>query len=480
MQVQSSTTSGNRNIISGFLRLFVLSLLTAAFAFTTLHAQTRVYTTLPNNNAVDVIDPSTNTVTATIPVGNQPEGIVVSPDGARAYVSNGDGTLSVIDTGANAVVATISCSCFPPGFAAITPNGKSLYLPTVFGQGVLVISTASNSVATTINTPGTFPFAAVAAPDGSRVYVLATPDFVSGSVLVVDIATNTVVQSIPVSSGPGLILAPDITISPSGANLYVTGVSGSSAESVQVIATASNTVTATIPLGSGGNGITTSPDGSKVYVSELFPVLGVGIIDTATNTLEASTIGLGDRFPFGLGVTPDGASLYVANGQLDGSEGRVSAISTATNTLVTEILVNTFTFGIAISNLNAPFASFPAPTPGTVNNPNKINLSGSLSLGANSPGLDFAHQPMTLTVGGFSLLFPAGTVTQVGNGAQQHFTFSGTLNGLSVTFDLIGNSPNFTYTFNIQGKNVGTQVGPNPVTVSLAIGNNSGSSTVNF
>lgn len=479
MQVQSPKTSGNRNRVSGFLRLFVFSLLTAAFAFTSLHAQTRVYTTLPNNNAVDVIDPSTNTVTATIPVGNNPSGIVVSPDGARAYVSNGDGTLSVIDTGGNTAAATISCSC-SPGFAAITPDGKSLYLPAIFNQGVLVVSTAGNSVVTAIATPGNFPFAAVSTPDGSRVYVLATPDLLSGIVLVVDTATNTVVQSIPVNAGPGFIFAPDIAISPSGANVYVTGVSGSSVNGVQVIATGSNTVTATIPLGSAGIGIAVSPDGGKVYVSELFPVLGIGIIDTATNIPEASTIGVGDRFPFGLGVTPDGASLYVANGQFDGSEGRVSAISTATNTVATEILVNTFTFGLAIANLNAPFASFPAPTPSSPANVNKISLSGSLSLGANSPGLDFAHQPMTLTVGGFSLLFPAGTVTQVGNGPQQHFTFTGTLNGLSVIFDLIGNSPNFSYSATIQGKNVKAQVGPNPVTVSLAIGTNSGSSTVNF
>ncbi len=479
MNVRISTPSGNRNRISGFLRLFIFSLLLAVFAFTTLHAQTRVYVPVPASNTVSVIDASTNTVTATIPVGNNPSGVVVSPDGARAYVSNGDDTLSVIDTGANTVAATIPCSCFP-GFAAITPDGKSLYLPTVFSSEVLVISTASNSVVGTITTPGNLPFAAVATPDGSRVYVLATPDFLTGSVLVVDTATNTVVQSIPVNDGPGFGISPDITISPSGANVYVTGVSDSFADSVQVISTASNTVTATIPLGSGGDGIAVSRDGTKVYVAELFPVLGVGIIDTATNTLEASTIGLSGRFPFALGVTPDGASLYVANGQLDNTEGTVSVVSTATNTVTAEIPIGLAPFALAISNLNAPFASFPAPTPGTVNNPNKINLSGSLSLGANSQGLDFAHQPMTLTVGGFSLLFPAGTITQVGNSSQQHFTFSGALSGLSVTFDLIGNSPNFSYSFTIKGKNVATQVGPNPVTVSLAIGNNSGSSTVNF
>ncbi len=40
MHNQSSKTSGNRTRVSGFLRLFVLSLLIAAFAFTSLHAQT--------------------------------------------------------------------------------------------------------------------------------------------------------------------------------------------------------------------------------------------------------------------------------------------------------------------------------------------------------------------------------------------------------------------------------------------------------
>ena len=34
-----------------------------------------------------MIDTTTNTVTATIPVGNQPTGIVFSPDHTRAYVA---------------------------------------------------------------------------------------------------------------------------------------------------------------------------------------------------------------------------------------------------------------------------------------------------------------------------------------------------------------------------------------------------------
>ncbi len=466
MNVRISKTSGNRSLVSGFLRLYIFSLLTAVFACTTLHAQTVAYVTNSSSNTVSVIDVANNAGTATIGTGNTPAGVVFTPDGTRAYVTNlSDGTVSVIATASNTVIANIQIGGFP-AIPAITPDGNTLYVPTFFGNSIVVVNTATNSVIATI-VGGNAPYAAAITPDGTRAYVLGF-----NTVSVIDTASNTIVQSIAVDSFPSLELPfPVIAITPGGGTVYVGGQQSNS--DVQAISTASNTVVATIPLPpSGGLGVT--PDGKRIYVSDLFGNV-VRIIDAATNTVGPSSIAVGG-FPNGVGVTPDGASVYSVNG----SDATVSVVSTATNTLVATIPVGLGPTAVAFTNLNAPFASFPAPTPSNVGNPNRISLSGSLSLGANSQGLDFAHQPMTLTVGGFSLLVPAGTVTQVGNSSQQHFTFSGTLNGLSVTFNLIGNSPNFTYTFTIQGKNVATQIGPNPVTVALAIGNNSGSSTVNF
>jgi len=464
MNVRISKTSGNRNLVSGFLRLYIFSLLTAVFACTTLHAQTVAYVTNSSSNTVSVIDVANNAGTATIGTGNAPVGVVFTPDGTRAYVTNFlGGTVSVIATASNTVLANIQIGGFP-AIPAVTPDGNTLYVPTF--NSVVVVNTATNSVIATI-VGGNAPYAAAITPDGTRAYVLGL-----NTVSVIDTASNTIVQSIAVDSFPFLELPfPVIAITPGGGTVYVGGQQPNS--DVQAISTASNTVVATIPLPpSGGLGVT--PDGSRIYVSDLFGNV-VRIIDAATNTVEPSSIAVGG-FPNGVGVTPDGASVYTVNG----NGNTVSVVSTATNTLVATIPVGLGPTAVAFTNLNAPFASFPAPTPSNIGNPNRIALSGSLSLGANSQGLDFAHQPMTLTVGGFSLLFPAGTVTQVGNSSQQHFTFSGTLNGLSVAFNLIGNSPNFTYSFTIQGKNVATQVGPNPVTVALAIGNNSGSSTTNF
>src|SRR5207245_1035403 len=56
---------------------------------------------------VSVIDTATNTVVATIPVGLDPFGVAITPDGTRAYVTiNGDNTVSVFDTTSNTVAAT--------------------------------------------------------------------------------------------------------------------------------------------------------------------------------------------------------------------------------------------------------------------------------------------------------------------------------------------------------------------------------------
>jgi YVTN family beta-propeller protein len=51
------------------------------------------------SNDVSVIDIATNTVTATIPVGTNPLGVAVTPDGSKVYVANfGDDNVSVINT----------------------------------------------------------------------------------------------------------------------------------------------------------------------------------------------------------------------------------------------------------------------------------------------------------------------------------------------------------------------------------------------
>jgi len=445
-----------------FLRILVLSLLIAAFTSTPLHAQSVAYVVNSGSNNVSVIDTGSNGVTATIPVGNSPIGVVFSPDGTRAYVTNfadsPNGTVSVIDTGANAVIATITVGGAPV-FPAITPDGKNLYV-TDFNGAVRVVSTASNTVTATI-TVGSGASAVVITPDGTRAYVLTF-----GAVSVINTATNTVGSPITVNS---LATGSGLAITPTGSDVYV---AGQAIPDVSVIATSSNAVTTTVqfPATQAPAALAMSPDGARVYVSD-FNGNTVSIIDTSTNTLESTSIQVGSA-PDGLAVTPDGAFLYAANS----GDGTVSVIATATDTVVgSPIHVGSSPEGIAIANLSSALAAF------TVEDldihEHKLNFDGDFTLGANSGGLDFGHQPLTLTVGSFSLMVPAGKLKQVGG--QHHFTFNGTINGLRVNIDIHaehGSSTAFDYSIQVKGVDVDTS---NPVHVTLKIGHNSGTATVN-
>jgi YVTN family beta-propeller protein len=67
-------------------------------------------------------------ITATIGVGSEPGGVAVSPDGTRAYVVNADpGTVSVIGTATNQVIATIHGFSSPEAVAA-GPGGTHIYV----------------------------------------------------------------------------------------------------------------------------------------------------------------------------------------------------------------------------------------------------------------------------------------------------------------------------------------------------------------
>src|SRR5229473_2704675 len=150
--------------------LFLLLSLGAGLGTATAQAQTSAYVTNASGT-VSVIDTTTNTVVATIPVGLFASEVAITPDGTRAYVPNQqDFILSVIDTATNTVVTTIPVS----GTAgiAITPDGTRAYVTSPGGGTVSVIDTVTNTVAATIPL-GTNqnPFGVAITPDGTRAYV---------------------------------------------------------------------------------------------------------------------------------------------------------------------------------------------------------------------------------------------------------------------------------------------------------------------
>jgi YVTN family beta-propeller protein len=77
---------------------------------------------------VSVIATATNTVAATIRVGNRPYGVAITPDGAKLYVTNQEGTVSVIATATNTVTATIQVGNRPYGVAVTRMGARSMSL----------------------------------------------------------------------------------------------------------------------------------------------------------------------------------------------------------------------------------------------------------------------------------------------------------------------------------------------------------------
>jgi PGF-pre-PGF domain-containing protein len=69
---------------------------------------------------VSVVNTSTNTIIANVPVGNFPVEIAITPDGKHAYVTNnGDDTVSIVDLDANAGVGVINVGPSPWGIAMV-------------------------------------------------------------------------------------------------------------------------------------------------------------------------------------------------------------------------------------------------------------------------------------------------------------------------------------------------------------------------
>jgi YVTN family beta-propeller protein len=134
----------------------------------------RAFVTRPGVDAVEVIDTSSNSLEKTLSVGSYPRGIVMSPDGHRAYVANfSSGSVSVIDTSSAEVVATIAGVGSSPDMIAVSRDGARVFVVSqeLDSDTISVIDTTTNTVEKSLHM-GTDLTAIAAHPDGHRVYVI--------------------------------------------------------------------------------------------------------------------------------------------------------------------------------------------------------------------------------------------------------------------------------------------------------------------
>lgn len=140
-RIQTSDMSGLSAIIGG-----------AQFGVCRDHAGTRLYGSSTGGNAVKVVDTTQEppVIIASVALGASasPRGICISADDSTVYVAcNLSNKVSVIDTGSNAEIHTISMAS--PDNVALSPDGKYLYV-TDGSDTLQVISTLSNTIVGTI------------------------------------------------------------------------------------------------------------------------------------------------------------------------------------------------------------------------------------------------------------------------------------------------------------------------------------------
>ncbi|HMF76210.1 MAG TPA: alkaline phosphatase family protein [Bryobacteraceae bacterium] len=104
-------------------------------------------TGIANNGTVSVYDTHAQAVVSTIQVGLHPSAMALSPDGTRLYVANAESdSISIVSTGNNAVTDTIDLRPYSsaplgsvPNAIAVTKDGSTLYVANGGNNAVAVV-----------------------------------------------------------------------------------------------------------------------------------------------------------------------------------------------------------------------------------------------------------------------------------------------------------------------------------------------------
>lgn len=254
---------------------------------------------------------SSPTVVAFVPLQGSPYGVAVSAAGVIYAAQIGSSTLARGDLSSKSFTSSVTVGSTPP-HVVFNPAGTTAYATLQTGQGLAVVDVATNTLTTTVPLASD-GFNLIVGPDGQRVYA-TTAD---GTLYVVNAATNTVITTLPVGAA-----ANGLAFSPDGTALYV---SSRDAGTVVAIDPATNTITRTYTLGGMPQRLAVAPDGSELYVAN--EVSGLDVVDVASGTVNSISFGTA---AYGLGLTPDGAQIYILLPQM----GEVRVLNRASRTAV--------------------------------------------------------------------------------------------------------------------------------------------------
>jgi YVTN family beta-propeller protein len=270
------------------------------------------------------------TVAGTVPVGGTPNYVQVAPDGQFAYITNpGARTITVLNTATDQVSGTIPIPQGPPQAVSFSPDSRTAYV-SVYGSHsaplIAFIDTAAGKVTSTVPVDNHEPGPSATSTDGLSLYVPNHNDVQGGAgdnlVDVIDLATKTLIDSIPVKANPHWVVVDN-----KRGLFYVTD---HQSAVVTVLSAKTNRIITTIPVGETPHSAALSPDGSRLAVTS-YNGNAVFLINTATDQM-IKQIPVGTE-PLDITYSPDGRYLFTANNL----GNTVTVIDTADNLVIAEI-----------------------------------------------------------------------------------------------------------------------------------------------
>lgn len=304
--------------------------LSALFAGSVLVGQAAAGGTLVVLNkseaTASLIDLEAGRVVATLPTGEGPHEVAVSPDGRLALAANygtraaPGSTLTLIDIPRARVVRTIELGEYrrPHGVAWLE-DGKRALVTAEAQKTLLIVDVEAGKVAGAIATGQEVSHMVAVLPDGSRAFVA---NIGSGTVTVVDLVRGQVLAQIPTGKG-----AEGIDITPDGRQVWVTN---RAEDTVSVLDPAELKALATLESKSFPIRARAIPDGAYVLVSNA-KTGDVAVFDTRTRALvrrialkpvavktEGRLFEFGDSsVPIGIVIDPAGKRAFVAHANAD-------------------------------------------------------------------------------------------------------------------------------------------------------------------
>lgn len=273
------------------------------------------YITNGGSNTVTVLNVKYLRVERTIPVGQNPDGVAVSPSRNEVYVVNtgskgGNGSISVIDAQTNRVTNTIPLQR-RPHFIDVAPTGKRAYVANSGSNTVSVIDLDKRKQIAVIGV-GQGPTMTRLAPNGESLVVANTR---SGSVSVIDPRTLKVR-----STWSGCPKASDTVILPDSSKAFI-ACSGSHFVMVLGLAqhpdknhphrrTLPDRELALLFVGHTPVHLALKPDGGEIFVSN-FGSDTISEINTSTNEVGGAYL-VGSQPSYGI-VGSDDSTLWVSN-----------------------------------------------------------------------------------------------------------------------------------------------------------------------